>query len=126
MAGQRKMTRRRRPDNPSPKAHDREPCRWCQRTMDLLVPELRPTHDHYPIPRSQGGRVTVIACYTCNNIKGNLSADQWHAYMDAHPEWWLRRNRPKPRYEGLQRVLSHRQYVNKIAAEFNARKEKSQ
>jgi 5-methylcytosine-specific restriction endonuclease McrA len=65
---------------------------------------LEETADHV-VParlRGLGGRVpygssTVRACYHCNNIKGEMSPDEWLMFMRDNPRWWEmpehRRNR---------------------------------
>lgn len=56
--------------------------------MDKDDPALFPTRDHYPVPKSRGGTRTLIACYSCNHIKGDMLAEDWQRYMAEHPEWW--------------------------------------
>lgn len=67
-------------------------CPYCQRTMVKRHPSLQPTRDHV-VPRSQGGRATVLCCLDCNRIKADLLPLAWSAFMLANPEWWrLSRN----------------------------------
>lgn len=56
--------------------------------MNVHDPAVIPTRDHV-LPRSRGGRVTVPACWTCNNIKGDMTPQQWEAFMQANPQWWI-------------------------------------
>lgn len=64
-------------------------CPYCQRTMDRHDELLRPTRDHHPIPRSRGGTETILACYKCNHTKGDMSAEEWDAFMLANPNWFV-------------------------------------
>lgn len=64
-------------------------CTYCHRKMTPRSdggPRAH-THDHI-IPKSKNGKKTVPACWTCNNIKGDMLPDVWIAYMAAHPCWW--------------------------------------
>lgn len=65
-----------------------KPCPFCRRAMDHDDMALQPTRDHHPVPQSRGGRRTIICCKSCNNFKGDMSADQWYAFMIAYPGWW--------------------------------------
>lgn len=65
------------------------PCPYCTRLMDLERDSLMPTRDHYPIPKSRGGRRTIICCYTCNNMKGDMSAHDWAAFMAENKGGWF-------------------------------------
>lgn len=51
--------------------------------------DLRPTRDHWPIPKSKGGTQTVICCGQCNALKSNMTRQEWDAFMTANPRWWL-------------------------------------
>lgn len=66
-----------------------KPCPYCKRDMDRADFDLTPTRDHYPIPKSKGGARTVIACQRCNNVKGDMLAPEWEAYMLANPDWFI-------------------------------------
>jgi HNH endonuclease len=77
-----------------------KPCPYCKRGMNLHSFNLRPTRDHV-VPKSRGGRDTVICCNKCNGIKGDMLPHEWEAYMRANPGWWLlskaeRRRRQRP------------------------------
>lgn len=72
-----------------------KPCPFCKRPMDHDDRHLQPTRDHYPVPYSKGGRRVVICCYVCNNQKSDMTAAEWHAYMDATPAWWLLNKRER-------------------------------
>lgn len=67
-------------------AHGR-PCPYCRRPMNRDEPRRAPTRDHI-VPESKGGRETLIACYTCNTIKGDMMPDVWCAFMETFPRWW--------------------------------------
>lgn len=73
------MARRRRPR-----------CFFCKRTLEKPSARsgLRATRDHYPIPSHLGGGATVPCCFTCNNLKGAMTASDWLDFMAAHPGWW--------------------------------------
>jgi hypothetical protein len=57
--------------------------------------QLMPTRDHYPIPKSKGGRRTIISCYTCNHLKGDKDAAEWEAYMIENKGGWFVERSPK-------------------------------
>lgn len=64
-------------------------CQYCRRTLEAPTSSSRvaATRDHV-MPRSAGGLRTVLACFQCNNLKGDMLPDQWTAFMAANPEWW--------------------------------------
>jgi hypothetical protein len=31
----------------------------------------------------------VWACFTCNNLKADMTPREWHEYRRIHPHWWL-------------------------------------
>lgn len=64
-------------------------CPYCKRTMRYDLFGQAPTLDHIH-PRSKGGRKVVVACWTCNGIKGDMLYDEWIAFMVANPGWWTR------------------------------------
>lgn len=68
-------------------AANHKPCFYCSRPMRPNCPETFATRDHTH-PRSKGGRATVWACFTCNNLKGSMTLFQWFDFMKANPEWW--------------------------------------
>jgi len=35
--------------------------------------------DHFPIPKNQGGRVTVPCCSTCHDMKDRFPLEKWPA-----------------------------------------------
>lgn len=74
-----------------------QPCAYCWRSMTFTVPGRRPTRDHIH-PKSQGGRMTVWACESCNNMKGDMTQDQWSKFMASNPRWWNIRSRFDFRY----------------------------
>lgn len=77
-----------------PKSKKRRPrdlwCYWCQRVLrdSHERHELSATRDHV-LPRSQGGRFKVWACYSCNNRKADMTPAEWAAFRQRHPEWWI-------------------------------------
>lgn len=66
-----------------------EYCAYCKREM-VAYSMTHPTRDHV-MPRSKGGRKTVLACVTCNNLKGNMLPEAWACFMEANPGWWAKR-----------------------------------
>ena len=66
-------------------------CCWCQRqlTSPQSNSETSYTRDHV-VPQSLGGTRTVPACFTCNQLKGDMLMAEWRAFMAAYPQWWLR------------------------------------
>lgn len=71
------------------------PCEYCKREMRGDVPAahpLRATKDH-TIPKSKrngkgGPHLIVMACYTCNQTKGDRFPEQWERFMQRNPRWW--------------------------------------
>ena len=65
-----------------------EPCPYCRRAMhyDNLLNTF-PTIEH-PHPRSKGGKQTTYACFDCNQIKGDMTLDEWQKFMAENPRWW--------------------------------------
>jgi hypothetical protein len=43
----------------------------------------RRTKDHV-IPQADGGKVTVFACWQCNNDKGMRTLPMWHAHLERN------------------------------------------
>lgn len=64
-------------------------CPYCNRPMDLAKIQLMPTRDHYPIPKSRGGRRTIICCLTCNHLKADMAADAWEAFIVENRGGWF-------------------------------------
>lgn len=71
-----------------------EPCEYCKREMRCdVAPDhpLRATRDHY-IPKSKrrdtDEPIIVMACFTCNQIKGDRFPEQWDRFMQRNPCWW--------------------------------------
>ena len=48
-------------------------CFYC----DALVSRDESEDDHFPIPASHGGSVTVVSCKTCHNMKDRFLLDDW-------------------------------------------------
>lgn len=68
--------------------HHGKLCPYCDRVMDRASVRLQATRDHV-VPRCRGGGATVVACITCNGIKGNMLPEVWETFMAANPRWWL-------------------------------------
>lgn len=68
-----------------------EICLYCDRTLESVHSRspLKATRDHV-VPRSKGGCETVWACRLCNELKKDMMPDDWEAFMECFPEWWLR------------------------------------
>lgn len=83
----------KRPEKRSARAFRvNKPCPYCRRAMTYRVPGLEPTRDHV-IPKSKGGTKIIVACWTCNNVKGDMLPDVWERFMMENPEWWIGRAR---------------------------------
>ena len=65
-------------------------CPYCTRTLEgtQSISCVAATRDHV-VPQSRGGVVVVWACFTCNNLKGDMLPSEWQAFMDANPFWWI-------------------------------------
>jgi hypothetical protein len=52
---------------------------------------LRATRDLY-IPKSKrrdtDEPIIVMACFTCNQMKGDRFPEQWDRFMQRNPRWW--------------------------------------
>ena len=66
-------------------APDQSKCYWCDCTLDWDAKKRGlgqehttyfPTRDHI-VPRSEGGKQTVWACYACNQLKGDMPPVEW-------------------------------------------------
>ena len=42
-----------------------------------------PTNDHV-VPKAIGGASTILVCLRCNNEKGDMLPDEWHAWLTRH------------------------------------------
>lgn len=64
-------------------------CYWCQRQLESSTSPsgLAVTRDHVK-PKSRGGRRTVLCCRACNNLKGDMTVDEWKRFMEQNPKWW--------------------------------------
>jgi hypothetical protein len=63
-----------------------EYCTYCRREM-VAYSLTHPTRDHV-VPRSKGGKRTVLACATCNHMKGDMMPNEWQEFMSRFPFWW--------------------------------------
>lgn len=79
-----------------------QPCEYCKREMrcDVAVDHpLRATRDHYmPKSRRRGDDAVIIvmACFTCNQAKGDRFPEQWDRFMQCNPNWWGPRGERQP------------------------------
>lgn len=70
-------------------------CTYCERGMDPTgTPSLlERTVDHF-LPRrlrKAGLPVPMLdCCWHCNNLKGEMSPEQWGDFMTMNPRWWER------------------------------------
>lgn len=72
-------------------------CHWCNRPLveSEAASETAATRDHL-LPQCQGGTFKVWACFSCNNLKGNMMpqylkciiAQEWAVFRAMNPEWW--------------------------------------
>lgn len=92
-------------------------CPYCQRPMRSNAPGQEPTRDH-TVPQSKGGLHTIWACWTCNNVKGDMLPDEWTAFMLANPEWWIGRVRQHVRLSFRDTVAFLRGDVAKASEGF--------
>lgn len=71
--------------------HDGKPCPYCGEQLKAFktragrLGRRHPTADHV-FPKSKGGTVKIIVCRECNELKRNMTPDQWLV--------WLTRNKP--------------------------------
>ena len=89
------MTRSQRHTAQRRRAHG-APCPYCQRTMDFDSPTLKPTRDHVvpisKIPKHERRYAqlkVIMACWTCNNVRGARSQSSWEQFMAINPGWWI-------------------------------------
>ena len=62
-------------------------CHWCHRKFHRGDPGLVVTDDHI-VPQCMGGTETVRACRACNELKGDMTPEQWQEVMTEIPGWW--------------------------------------
>lgn len=64
-------------------------CMYCKRSLTPARAEMGTsfTFDHVRA-QSDGGWKRVPCCRKCNHLKSNLPADDWFAFIRAHPRWW--------------------------------------
>lgn len=98
-----------------------EPCHYCKREMrGNVAPDhpLRATRDHY-IPKSKRAEtddpIIVMACFTCNQIKGDRFPEQWDRFMVRNPRWWEPRGQraKAPPTKPPPLPIAHTQYILK-------------
>lgn len=75
-------------------------CHYCGRIMapNGQTGALAQTEDHV-WPKSLGGVRTVPCCFTCNNMKGQMTPEQWLAFRQENPRWW---ELPRARFEMMK------------------------
>jgi len=98
------------------------PCEYCKREMRCdVAPDhpLRATKDHY-IPKSRrletDENIIVMACFTCNNLKGDRFPEQWDRFMARNPRWWEpreSRSKPAPVAATPPLPMAHSMYILK-------------
>lgn len=54
-------------------------CEFCRIDLTGVVHE----HDHFPVPRSEGGVAVVPACMACHDLKDRVPLDDWSAQLTA-------------------------------------------
>lgn len=74
-------------------------CAYCRRETEMpsLLPgkhhDLTATVEHI-VPVSRGGKWkgdnTTLACALCNNLKADMTPQQWAEFMMLNPGWWMR------------------------------------
>lgn len=66
-------------------------CAYCGRTLakPTAKSNARLTRDHVT-PKALGGRVKVRACWTCNQLKADLTPGEWDRARQLFPDWWRR------------------------------------
>jgi 5-methylcytosine-specific restriction endonuclease McrA len=64
-------------------------CAYCCRRMESTrsASRLAATRDHVQ-PKSLGGSYRIWCCRACNNIKADMTPNEWSLYMRQNPEWW--------------------------------------
>jgi 5-methylcytosine-specific restriction endonuclease McrA len=62
-------------------------CTYCRRNLDPSSVALAPTKDHF-VPKSHGGTKVFSCCFACNQMKGDMTVDQWRQFTKEVPEWW--------------------------------------
>jgi hypothetical protein len=70
--------------HPNPSKLSEFPCHYCgvKTVRRKKCPESR-TYDHI-VPKSKGGKDTVVCCNRCNGLKGKMSEDEYRALIDQH------------------------------------------
>lgn len=70
-------------------------CLWCRRDLldvRALDKEGKPhgrafTRDHL-YPQSLGGKKWYPCCRACNQVKADLTPQEWDAFRARYPRWW--------------------------------------
>jgi len=84
------------------------PCAYCGRAILKNHPYRQPTRDHV-IPQSaafSGTRKIVWACFSCNQMKGDLMPHEWKVVMREVPEWWKLAEKKGPRGRHLWMAMN--------------------
>lgn len=82
-------------------------CPHCKRSLEPVgsSSSAAATRDH-PLPKCLGGKDgdVVWCCWTCNQLKKNMTPAEWKRFMDETPEWWKRPDHRRARlYVGCLR-----------------------
>lgn len=87
-------------------------CHWCRRrlTASSRQEDTSASWDHHPIPKSKGGKKRVRSCRKCNNMKDDMSAEEWVAFRREFPDWWERspRDRRISHWQAKRHVANRR------------------
>lgn len=77
-------------------------CHWCKRALHSAksFSRVAATRDHVK-PKSAGGTKTVRCCWGCNQMKKDMTPEQWAEFRLANPKWWERA--PARRRKGVNR-----------------------
>lgn len=83
------MARRRRKQPPLTNNGHGALCHYCRRQLEGTTSSstVRATRDHV-FPASRGGTYRVWACFTCNNLKGDMTPLEWAKWRLMNPGWW--------------------------------------
>lgn len=63
-------------------------CAYCGRALlhESARSVLARTRDHV-VPKHLGGQRTVECCYACNQMKGDMTPEQWETFRLDTPNW---------------------------------------
>jgi hypothetical protein len=98
-------------------------CFWCRRPMRGESAKWRPTRNHV-IPRAQSGTIIKIACFACNQPKGDMPASLWVIVIEKFADIHKRFDQPGPRGMALFYSLfggKFEHHIERIVKEAQAR-----